>query len=80
MKKIYICSSCRKENYEYVDSLLKRLNALNSYFIFRPQFGQLEDKEKYGTIDATAIENCDELWLIGDYGRDCSWELGYAAG
>lgn len=30
--------------------------------------------------DVAAIIACDELWLVGDYGRDCSWEIGYAMG
>lgn len=28
--------------------------------------------------DVRAIEKCDELWVIGRFGRDCSWEIGYA--
>jgi len=77
MKRIYICSSCRPENYEYVKQLLK-LYTTREMSIFHPEPQQLEEKTRYACVDIIEIQKADEIWLIGDYGRDCSWELGYA--
>lgn len=30
--------------------------------------------------DIAMISWADEVWLVGEYGRDCQWELGYATG
>lgn len=80
MKKVYICSSCRLENYEYVTDLLSQLGLMNTAFFFRPQPGQLKDKQIFADVDVDAINSCDEVWVMGRHGRDCSWEIGYAAG
>lgn len=80
MKKVYVCSSCRQENYDYVTDLLTKNRLIHKAFLFRPQPGQLLNKTEFANVDIDAINASDEVWLIGEYGRDCAWELGYAAG
>lgn len=79
MKKVYICSSLRQDNYNYVTELLKKLpEAIH----LRPHISQSEadDKRHFVESDVAMMEYADEIWVLGRFGRDCSWEIGYATG
>lgn len=49
-------------------------------FAFIPPVGQLSDKDNGALLDKNAILLCDEVWVFGKIGRDCSWEIGFARG
>lgn len=36
--------------------------------------------EAGAAINKLQLELCDEVWVFGAIGRDCSWEIGYAQG
>lgn len=75
--KVYICSSLRPEVYAHVTDLLKRLpKAIH----MRPYATDASQKLAHVETDVAMIKHCDEVWVVGEYGRDCSWEIGYAAG
>lgn len=82
MKKVYICCSLKLPNYEHVSGLLARLpDAIH----LRPQPSQLDEltgsnlrKKNVVEADVAMIQYCDEVWVLGKFGRDCSWEIGYA--
>ncbi len=77
LPKVYICSSLRPEVYERVSSLLKRLpKAIH----LRPTQDQPGNKLNHVEVDVAMMHHADEIWLVGEFGRDCSWELGYATG
>lgn len=75
MKKVYICSSLRIENHAKVTEVLKNLPAA---IHLRPYLEQSGNKLGHVEVDVAMIHHCDELWVVGEYGKDCSWELGYA--
>lgn len=77
---VYVCSSLRPRVVKRVDALLKRLRRIHGAPIqyFRPRGTDPSLMLETVREDVTAIEACDELWVVGDYGRDCSWEIGYA--
>ena len=77
MKKAYVCSSLRPEVYERVTYLLSLFPEMT---FLRPHATQLEDKAKWINQDVEWINEADELWVVGEYGRDCSWEIGFAMG
>ena len=77
LKKVYICSSLRKENHTKVTKILEQLpEAIH----LRPYLDQQGNKMGHIEADIAMINWADELWLVGEYGRDCQWELGYATG
>src|SRR6266481_42803 len=78
MKSIYICSSLRAEVYAHVSKVLAVVTTDEK--IYRPQAGPAENRDSIVESDCYAIEHCDELWVIGEFGRDYSWEIGYAMG
>lgn len=78
MKSIYVCSSLRPEVYQHVSKVLSVV--AKDEKIYRPQPGPLENRHEIVGSDCYGIEHCDELWVIGQFGRDCSWEIGYAMG
>lgn len=78
MKSVYICSSLRPEVYKHVSRVLGIV--AKDEKIYRPQPGPVENRLEIVASDCYAIEHCDELWVIGEFGRDCSWEIGYALG
>ncbi len=79
MLKVYICSSLRDDNYLHVTRLLKELPPAVH---LRPAKGEdtLEGRRNHVEIDIAMLQYCDEIWVLGAYGRDCSWEIGYAMG
>lgn len=79
MKKVYICTPLSDEKFNLKLISLKILNNPD-VFAFIPPQGQLCDKELGSRLDKKMIEMCDELWVFGEFGRDCSWEIGYAQG
>lgn len=78
MKKVYICSSLRPEVYERVTRLLKE--TLPRAIHLRPFKEQYGNKLGHVETDVAMIRYCDEFWVVGEFGRDCSWEIGYATG
>ncbi len=76
-KKIYVCSSLRPEVYARVTKILaKQKNIIP----LRPWGAQIGEKEGHVETDIAMIQYSDELWVIGEFGRDCSFEIGYAIG
>lgn len=80
MRYAYICSSLRQDNYDYVTNLLQESDSLKDLGLLRPHVGQLQDKHNFTELDVAMIKHSDFLLVIGEYGRDCSWEIGYAMG
>lgn len=77
MNKVYICSSLRPEVINYVN---KTLYKLPRSIHLRPWSSPDSSKVGHVETDVAMIQYCDELWVVGEYGRDCSWEIGYAMG
>ena len=78
MKKVYICSSLREEPYKHVTGLLNLVTSQKEVVVLRPHFGDEDNKVGHVVQDVGMIREADELWLMGEYGRDCSWEIGFA--
>jgi len=76
---VYVCSSLKPHTIRRVDKILDRFKAQDQDLkLFRP-YGT-NPKKMMETVreDIDAIERCDELWVLGRFGRDCSFEIGYA--
>lgn len=75
--KVYICSSLKPDNYLYVSELLTKLPPA---IHLRPNASQLvaDDRRHFVESDVAMIKYCDELWVLGRFGRDCTWEIGFA--
>lgn len=78
--KVYLCSSLRPTVVEHVNALLPVLieRRPDPVDVFLPRGTDPSKMMETVREDLDAINACDELWLVGDYGRDCSFELGYA--
>ena len=74
--KVYISSSLRPEVYARVTVLLERYG--RDYEILRPSLVQPDHWTTHVIDDVRMIREADEIWLMGEYGRDCSWEMGFA--
>lgn len=78
---VYVCSSLKPHTVKRVDALLEKLKLVYpSVEFFRPSGDDPDKLMDTVREDVKAIHECDELWVIGRYGRDCSWEIGYAMG
>ena len=76
---IYVCSSLKPHTVKRVDKLLKAFKRdFPALKFFRPSGNNVKTLMKTVREDVKAIDACDELWVVGRYGRDCSWEIGYA--
>lgn len=75
MKKVYICSSVRASVYDRVTGILEQLPPA---IHLRPRQDVEGQKINHVEIDVAMIHHCDEVWVLGEFGRDCSWEIGYA--
>ena len=79
--KVYVCSSLKPHNVKRVDKILARL--VQDYPLvdfFRPYGTDPSTMMETVREDVREIRQCDELWQVGSYGRDSSWELGLAYG
>lgn len=92
--KVYICSSLREKPYAHVTRVIQRERRLRRFrslvslskatcnnlplTVLRPGLGGEEDKLAHVVQDVGMIREADELWVMGEYGRDCSWEIGFA--
>lgn len=77
LKKIYICSSLRIENHTRVTEILAQLPKV---IHLRPYLEQTGNKLGHIEADIAMIHYCDEVWVVGEYGRDCAYEQGLATG
>lgn len=75
--KVYVCGSLRAEVVEHVDKILKDYSQFDIDF-FRPYGTDTSELMNTVVEDVEKIENCDEIWVMGQWGRDSSWEIGYA--
>lgn len=87
LPKVYFSAKIGKEEYRKENSVLSEVFFHKDLFrVFMPQelfiphldFAEIE-RCSY-EADKAAIDWCDFLFLAAPYGRDCSWEVGYAAG
>lgn len=78
MKKVYICTPLKSEKFE-INSISKIILKEN-IFAFIPPSEQLLNKKLGAKVDQVMIRSCDELWVFGNFGRDCAWEIGFAQG
>lgn len=76
---VYVCSSLRPQTAKRVDKILVEFRRdFPALKFFRPKGTSIKTMMKTVREDVRAIEACDELWVVGRFGRDCSWEIGYA--
>lgn len=78
MKKIYICTPLSQNKFDL--SEISKQILKEKVFAFIPPSEQLFEKKLGSSLDKMMIENCDEVWVFGEIGRDCAWEIGYAQG
>lgn len=78
LKKVYICSSLRAENYERTTKLLD--DVLPKAIHLRPFKEQKGNRLNHVEVDIAMIKHAEEVWVVSQYGKDCSWEIGYACG
>lgn len=79
--RVYICSSLRDEPYAHVTGVLdKAKEKFPEAIVLRPGLGGANDIVAHVVTDVGMIREADELWVMGEYGRDCSWEIGFAMG
>lgn len=80
MKRVYICSKLDRETVEHTTTVLEKLVPNDdSIHVLRPTPDQPEKfTQDCIRSDVWMIDNCDELWVVGKWGRDCMWEIGYA--
>lgn len=77
-KRVYISTPLKPEKFNL--DLIQRVILREGVFAFIPPTEEKNDREQGAAVDKLQIELCDELWIFGPIGRDCSWEAGYAAG
>lgn len=84
--RVYVCSSLRPRTVARVDRIIAELATAHKAATgrdvryFRPRGTDPSKIMVTVREDVAAIKWCDELWVVGRYGRDCSLEMGFAAG
>lgn len=78
MKKVYVCTPLKEEKFQL--ELISKILLEKQVFAFIPPTAQLQDKTTGAILDKKMIEECDEVFVFGNIGRDCAWEIGYAQG
>lgn len=77
--KVYVCARVNELSYMNVSLKVGRLKYLNVEYL-RPQLGDVKDRAFVAAHDMSLINQADEMWVFGDFGMDCMWEIGYAVG
>lgn len=77
---IYVCTPLNQDKFNLKQITEVCLRHKQFIFPFIPPIGQLSDKKLGAQLDKTMIELCNEMYVFGNIGRDCAWEIGYAAG
>lgn len=75
--KVYISTPLKPEKFRL--SLIQETVQKAGVFAFIPTTTDTTP-EAGAAINKLQIELCDEVWVFGPIGRDCSWEIGYAQG
>lgn len=78
MKKVYISTPLKEHKFNITDIQSEILKF--GVFAFIPPTSPKVDQWQGSRVDKLSIELCDELWVFGPIGRDCTWEIGYAQG
>jgi len=81
-KTVYICGSLRADRYEIQTALLKEIEKLyyEKVIYLRPKaIHDMSRASELVSTDIAMLRHCDEVWVVGYYGADASWEIGYAA-
>lgn len=78
MKKVYISTPLKEEKFNIEDIQSEILKY--GVFAFIPPTSQKVNQDQGSKVDKLSIELCDEVWVFGAIGRDCSWEIGFAHG
>lgn len=76
--KVYVCSSLRPEVMTHRNAVIAGLAVPEGTRLFLPDGVDPTRKREIVREDVYEIETCDEFWIVGQYGRDCAWEVGYA--
>jgi hypothetical protein len=76
-KKVYVSTPLKPAKFrlDQIQAQIKRAGV----FAFIPTTAETTPAAA-AAINKLQIELCDELWVFGPIGRDCSWEIGYAQG
>lgn len=78
MKKVYISTPLKEEKFNIHD--IQAMILKHKVFAFIPPTSKKVDQHQGSLVDKLSIDLCDEVWVFGPIGRDCSWEIGYAQG
>lgn len=77
-KRVYICTPLKPEKFN-LDTIQKEI-LKEKVFAYIPPTEEKNNPSQGARVNRISIEMCDELWVFGPIGRDCSWEIGYAQG
>ena len=84
--KVYFAARLSQPEYRENNLLMYQKMFNNNYNVFLPQ-DIIIPKLEYSMvqtfsylIDKAAIDLSDIVFLLSPYGKDCSWEIGYARG
>lgn len=78
MKRVYISTPLKEEKFNITDIQNEILK--HKVFAFIPPNSPKVNQHQGSRVDRLSIDLCDEMWVFGAIGRDCSWEIGYADG
>lgn len=77
-KRVYISTPLKPEKFN-LQAIQKQI-LKEEVFAFIPPTEEKNDRKTGAAVDRLQIDLCDEVWVFGAIGRDCSWEAGYAQG
>jgi nucleoside 2-deoxyribosyltransferase len=77
MKRIYVCTPLKSGKFD-LPLIVKTLP--EDVFAYIPPTDPTKPKIEGALLNRKMIDLCDEVWVFGPLGRDCSWEIGYAEG
>ncbi len=76
-KLVYISTPLSKEKFNIID--IEKVILKEGVFAFIPPSDADLQADIGAKVDRMMLDLCDEVWVFGNIGRDCAWEMGYAA-
>lgn len=76
-RRVYVSTPLKPQKFRL--SLIQEAVRKAGVFAFIPTTVD-STPEAGAAVNKLQIELCDEVWVFGPIGRDCSWEIGYAQG
>jgi len=79
MKTVYVCTPLKQGKF-FIQDIVHETSLVQDVFFYIPPSDPAKPKTLGAELNRKMLLLCDEVWVFGLAGNDCSWEIGFADG